>query len=248
MKAASPTIRTPGGRDRRPCRAVAARPRASLSGAAAALGRGISGGRRGRHRLADHGAVVVGTARPAGRGREQAGRQQQYFDPGGGQFAARRLHAAVRPGVRGRQRHAVRDASVQPVARYRAGFRIDRFPAGDGREPVAAGQNVAELDRPRQGQSRQDQHGLVRHRLDLASGGRTVQDDDRRQHDSRALSRRGADGHRSHRRAGAGRARRADRIAGPYPIGHAARAGGAGKTRSDALPDVPTIGETVRGI
>ena len=80
----SPTIRTPGGRGRRPCRAVAARPRASLSGAAAALDRGISGRRRRRHRRAHHGAVVVGAARPAGRGREQAGRRQQYLHPGGG--------------------------------------------------------------------------------------------------------------------------------------------------------------------
>jgi hypothetical protein len=48
------------------------------------------------------------------------------------------------------------------------------------------------VHRVRQGHSGQDQHGIGRQWNSLPCGRRTVQDDDRRQHGSRAVSRRGA--------------------------------------------------------
>ena len=76
---------------------------------------------------------------------------------------------------------------------------------------------------------------------------RAVQDDDRRQHGSRALSRRSTRADRSARRTGAGHVR-LDAVS----IEHI----GAGKlralavtsaTRSEALPDIPTVGDFVPG-
>ena len=80
------------------------------------------------------------------------------------------------------------------------------------------------------------------------SGRRAVQDDGRRQHGARAVSRRGAGADRSDRRAGASRCSPTL----PASIEHIR----AGKlralavttaTRSEALPDIPTVGDFVPG-
>src|SRR5262249_20710381 len=69
---------------------------------------------------------------------------------------------------------------------------------------VGASQDRRRADCAGQGKAGHDQHGLVRHRLGVAPGGRAVLDDARRPSAACALSPRSADGHRSGRRAGAG--------------------------------------------
>ena len=92
-------------------------------------------------------------------------------------------------------------------------------------------------------------------KINMASGGsgsaahvcrRAVQNDDRRQHDSRALSRRAL----ALTDLLGGQVQvhfapyRIDRI---YQGRQASRAGGDHRTRSEALPDIPTVGEFVPG-
>ena len=105
------------------------------------------------------------------RRREQAGRRHQPGGPGGGQFAARRLHAAVRRHHLRHQRDALQDScrfdflrDIVPVAGL-----VD-LPFVHGGRSVGAGQDRRRVHRLRQGQSRQGQHGLVRHRHDQPSG------------------------------------------------------------------------------
>ena len=118
--------------------------------------------------------------------------------------AAGRLHAAAgQPGERD-QRVALREAQLQFHPRHRAGRGHHARAERDGGQPVGSGQDRCGVHRLRQGQSGQGQHGLGRQRHVGPSVGRTVQDDDRRRHAARALSRRGARADRPDRRAGAG--------------------------------------------
>ena len=68
---------------------------------------------------------------------------------------------------------------------------ISRDALCHGGESLGSSQDGSRVHRLRQGQSRQDQHGVGRHRVRTSYGRRTVQDDDRRRHGSCALSRRG---------------------------------------------------------
>ena len=67
------------------------------------------------------------------------------------------------------------------------------------------------------------------------------------EHGPRALSRRRPMVDRPDRRPGAGRGSTPCRLAAAYPGGHAARARRHRAGAIDALPDVPTVGETVPG-
>ena len=78
---------------------------------------------------------------------------------------------------------------IAPVA----GYQPQRH--GHGCASISPGENSSRTDRLRQGQSRQDDHGVIRHRHALACGRAAVQDDERRRHASRALSWFGAHGH-----------------------------------------------------
>ena len=78
-------------------------------------------------------------------------------------------------------------------------------------------------------------------------GRRTVQDDGRRRHGARALSRRGACADRSARRTGAGHVRRSAGIDRAHQGRQAARACGDDGDASEALPDVPTVSEFLPG-
>ena len=77
---------------------------------------------------------------------------------------------------------------------------------------------------------------------------RAVQDDGRRRHGARALSRRGARAHRSARRTGAGLCS-SPRLASIEYIraGKLRALAVTTATRSEALPDIPTVGEFVPG-
>ena len=115
--------------------------------------------------------------------------------------AARRLHAAAGQRAEHHQRRALRQARLRFPARHRAGRRHRPRAAGDGGQSVGSGQDRRRVHRLRQGQSRQDQHGVGRHRRAAARRGRAVQIHGRRRHDARALSRLDAGGDRPDRRA-----------------------------------------------
>ena len=102
------------------------------------------------------------------------------------------------------QRDALRQAQFQFHPRHRAGRGHHPRAPRHGGESIGSGQDGSRVHRLCQGQSGQDQHGVGRQREPHPCGRRAVQDDDRRRHGSRALSRRGARADRSARRAGAG--------------------------------------------
>ena len=68
---------------------------------------------------------------------------------------------------------------------------IARVPDGHGGESIGSGKDRSRVHRLRQGQSRQAQHGVGWYRHPLSCFRRAVQDDDRRQLGSRAVSRAG---------------------------------------------------------
>ena len=103
---------------------------------------------------------------------------------------------------------ALREAQFQFHPRHRAGRGHHREPNRHGGESVGSGQDGSRVHRLCQGQSRQDQYGVGRQRSSRPCGRRAVQDDGRRRHGARALSRRGARADRSARRTGAGHVRR----------------------------------------
>src|SRR5262245_37492222 len=96
--------------------------RAGLSNAAGPHHGRLCRRRRDRHRRPDHGAMAVGAAGPAIRGREPAGGRYQYRHRGGGECRPRRPHAAhgepdergQRDALRQAQLHFIRD--IAPVA------------------------------------------------------------------------------------------------------------------------------------
>ena len=83
--------------------------------------------------------------------------------------------------------------------------------------PSISGANRSGIHRLCQGQSRQDQYGVGRHRRPATCRRRTVQIHGRRQSRSRALSRLDAGDRRSARRPGAGDVRRHAVVAAAYP-------------------------------
>ena len=151
------------------------------------------------------GAMAVGAARPALHHREPAGRRRQYRAP---RRSCMRRRTATRC-CWSRRPNAINATlydklnfnfirDIAPVAG------IIRVPDVMEVQSVGSGQDGSGIHRLCQGQSRQAQHGLGRHRIDHPCGRRTVQDDDRRRHGARALSRRRAGACRPARRPGAG--------------------------------------------
>ena len=120
--------------------------------------------RRGRHPRAPDGSMAVGAARPAIRHREPAGRRRQYRHRGGRACAGRRLYASL-----GQSANAINATlyeklnfnfirDIAPVAG------IIRVAQCHGGESIGSGQDRSRVHRLRQGQSRQDQHGVGRQR------------------------------------------------------------------------------------
>ena len=151
------------------------------------------------------GAMAVGAARPAVRHREPAGRRQQ--DRHRGRRALRHPTAtrccwssppnAINATLYKKLNYNfIRD--IAPVAG------ISRVPLRDAGQSVGSGQDGPRVHRLRQGQSRQDQHGVGRHRHVAAYFRRAVQDDGRHRHAACPVSRRRA---RADRSASAARSR-----------------------------------------
>ena len=160
------------------------------------------------------------------RDREPCGCRQRYRGRGGDQIAARRVYAVHgRPKQRD-QRVALRQAQFRFRARLRAGRGHLARAQRDGDAPLGSGQDRPRVHRLRQGQSRQDQHGLGGQRNVRPCVRRIVQDDDRHQHGARALSRRRAGADRSARRTGAGDVRQPAVLDRAYQGRQAARARG----------------------
>ena len=120
---------------------------------------------------------------------------------------AGRLYAPLGQLVERDQRDALRQAQFQFHPRHRAGRGHHPRAACHGGESIGSGQDGSRVHRLCQGQSGQDQHGVGRQRNRGPCRRRAVQDDDRRRHGPRALSRRGARADRSAWRAGAGHVR-----------------------------------------
>ena len=170
---------------------------------------GFSAGRRDRHHRAPDGSMAVGAARPAIRHREPAGRRQQYRHRGGRACAAGRLHAPLgRSGERD-QRDALRQAQFQFHPRHRAGREHQsRTPFVMVVNPSFPAKTVPEFiayAKANPGKINMASAGIGTHATCVR---RAVQDDDRRRHGPRAVSRRCACAHRPARRTGAGHVRR----------------------------------------
>ena len=155
------------------------------------IDRRLSRRRRDRHRRAPDGSMAVGAARPAIRHREPAGRRRQYRHRGGRARAAGRLHAASWSATANAINATLYDKlnfnfirDIAPVAS------IIRVPYVMVVNPSVPAKTVPEFIAYAKANPG---------KINMASAGngtapacirRAVQDDGRRQHGARALSRR----------------------------------------------------------
>jgi hypothetical protein len=146
------------------------------------------------------------------------------------------------------QRHALRQSQFQFHPRHRAGRKRHR-----PRAPLSWWSirrfrpRRCRVHRLCQGQSRQDQHGVGRQRQLVPRGRRAVQDDGRRRHGSRALSRRGAGTDRSARRTGTSHVSTNTVVDRVHPGRQAARARGDDRDALGGAAGRPAVGEFVPG-
>ena len=170
--------------------------------------------------------MAVGPARPASRRREPRRRQHQYRHRSRGARRAGRLHAAA--GVAGErdQCRPLRKTQLRFSPRHRSGGGPDPISRRRRRQSGAAGTDHPRIDRLCQGQSGRAQLRFVRRRLDAPRRRRIVQDDGRRQHRARALSRRRAGDDRPDRRPRASDVRQRADLGRIHPIGQNQAAGG----------------------
>src|SRR6516162_7365603 len=183
-----PTISASGRRRGRAAGGVAHRSGASLSHAPRAPDRANRACRRGRHHRPPDGTMAVGAPRPAICYRQPAGWRRQYRHRGGYTCACRRLHAAHGRGEQRDQRDVLRKAQLRFHPRHRAGRGHHSQRPRHGGASVGSGQDGPGIRRLRQGQSSQTQHGVAGHRELTPSVRGAIYDDDRHEHDPRALS------------------------------------------------------------
>ena len=192
--------------------------------------------------------MAVGAARPAIRHREPAGRRHQYRHRGGRARAADGYTLLLVGPARRDQRDALRQAQFQFHPRHRAGRGIMRVPNVMVVHPSVPAKTVPEFiayAKANPGKINMASAGIG---TAATCGRRTVQDDGRRRHGSRALSRRGARADRSARRTGAGHVRSpCRRRSNTSEPASCARSAVTTATRSEALPDIPTVGDFVPG-
>ena len=164
--------------------------------------------RRDRHSCAADRTMAVGAARPAIRRREPPGRAAPTSAPKRScvrhrtatHFSWSSTANAINATLYDKLNfNFLRD--IAPVAG------IISIPDGHGGKSIGSGQDGSRIYRLCQGQFRQDQYGIARHRDTAACCRRAVQDDDRRRYGSRAISRRATRDDRPAWRAGAGSVR-----------------------------------------
>ena len=170
------------------------------------IDRRFRGRRRDRHHCAPDRAMAIGAARPAIHRREPAGRQGQYRHRGGRTRAPDGYTLLLVISANAAQRDALRQAQFQFHPRHRAGrWHHPRAPVMEV-NPSFPAKTVPEFIAYAKANPG---------KINMASAGngtphmcrRTVQDDDRRQHGSCAVSRRRACADRSARRTGASHVR-----------------------------------------
>src|SRR6516165_1308266 len=101
--------------------------------------------------------MAIRPARAAVHHREPARRQHQYSDRGGCSCTARRLHAAVGGRHERHQRDALRKAQIRFHQGHDASCRHHPIPQRYRGDPIVSGEDHSRVDRPCQGQSGQDQ-------------------------------------------------------------------------------------------
>ena len=142
-----------------------------------------------RHSGAFTGPTVVGTARPAVHHRKSTGGRRQYRHRGGRHApgtATPCSWSARRPPSMLRFMTSSTSISSAILPRLRES---SAHPTSCG-ERNGSGQDRSRVHRVRQGESRQNQHGVVGKRDFAPYCRRTVQDDGWRRHGARAVSRR----------------------------------------------------------
>ena len=192
--------------------------------------------------------MAVGAARPAIRHREPAGRGRQYRHRSGRARACRRLHAA--PG-------RVPSNAINATLYDKLSFNFIRDIA-----PVAGIMRVPHVMVVNPSVPAKTVPEFIAYakanpgKINLASAGtgttptcrrRTVQDDGRRRHGPRALSRRGAGADRPARRASAGDVRLRARVNRVHQSRQAARAGGDDCDAFGGVAGRPDRGDFVPG-
>ena len=210
---------------------------------------GCPAGSARRYRRAPDRPMAVGAARPAIHHREPAGCWRQHRHRGG---RARRPLTAIRCSCSPTRRtRSTRRSTTSSISISFATLRRSRassarpcprrgnpsFPAKTVPEFIAyAKANPGKINMASAGNG-----SLVPCRR------RAVQDDDRRRHDPRAVSRWSARAHRPARRAGAGHVRHHVRLDRAHQSREAPRTGGDHRDALGSAADVPTVADFVPG-
>src|SRR5262249_43743605 len=163
------------------------------------------------------------------------------------QLCTRWLHDRLRRSELRHQPDALREASVQFHSRQRSGRRIDSVGQRNGGASGGAGQQRCRVYRLCKSQSGQDQLCFGWRRHVAASVRRVAQNNDRHQSCSCAVPGRGVRVSRPDGRPGADAVRQHSQSIGHIRTGKVRKVGVTGAKRVAAIPDVPTIGETVPG-
>ena len=140
----------------------------------------IPGRQRVGHRQPRRARPGLAAHRPAGDHRGAAGRRRQRRLRRGRQGCARRLHAGDKLLVDGHRTRAAPEAALRSGARFHSGGADRHLAEHSGRFQTERLQDGGRSRRRRQGQARNADLCLGRHRLLLAHGGRTIPA--RRQH------------------------------------------------------------------
>ena len=177
--------------------------------------------RRDRHHRAPDRSMAVGAARPAIRHREPAGRRQQYRAP---RRSCMRPRTAIRSSlVADRRTRSTRRSTTSSISISSATSRRSRASAACPIvmvvNPSVPAKTVPEFIAYAKANPGKINMASAGTGSRVPCGRRAVQDDDRRRHGPRAVSRRRARAHRSARRTGAGlfrvRCRRRSSTSGP---------------------------------
>src|SRR5580704_6080241 len=191
--------------------------------------------------------MADGASRPTICCRESSRRRFEPRHRGCRAGIRRRLHASHCRQQRRDQCDAVRNAKFQLYPGHRSDRKHrPRAPAHAG-ESIASSSERSRVHRVRQGQSRQSRHGLGRQRFASACHRRIFPTDDGHRSYSCSLSWRGTRGGRADWRGSSGSVHRNGDVARTCQGGTLRALAVTTATRSEVLPDVPTLSEFIPG-